>query len=128
MRSLQRKTEWSGSPREERGNTGGHRSPMHLIEIFLPLRDNQGAAFAASDFADIRKTLTEKFGGLTVFSRAPADGTEKERGRERHDELVVFEIMTDGLDRDWWSAYRQALERRFKQDRIVIRMSDVTLL
>jgi hypothetical protein len=101
---------------------------MHLIEIFLPLRDNQGAPFAASDFADIRKTLIEKFGGLTAFSRAPADGTDKERGRERDDELVIFEIMTDRLDRDWWSAYRQALERRFKQDRIIIRMSDVTLL
>jgi hypothetical protein len=101
---------------------------MHLIEIFLPLRDNQGAPFAAGDFADIRKILTEKFGGLTAFSRAPADGTEQERGRERHDELVVFEIMTDALERDWWSAYRQALERRFKQDRILIRMSDVALL
>jgi hypothetical protein len=49
---------------------------MHLIEIFLPLRDNQGFAFATSDFAGIRKTLTEKFGGLTAFSRVPADGTD----------------------------------------------------
>ena len=101
---------------------------MHLIEIFLPLRDNQGAPFAANEFAEIRRALTEKFGGLTAFSRAPADGTDKERGSERHDELVIFEIMTDTLDRNWWSTYRQALERRFRQDRILIRMSDVTLL
>ena len=80
---------------------------MHLIEIFLPLRDNEGSPFAASNYADIRNTLTEKFGGLTAFSRAPADGAEKEHGRERHDELIVIEIMTDALERDWWSAYRQ---------------------
>jgi hypothetical protein len=101
---------------------------MHLIEIFLPLRDNKGSAFASGDFADIRKTLTEQFGGLTAFSRAPADGADKEGGRERHDELVVFEVMTDAPDRGWWSAYRQNLERKFRQDRILIRMSEVTLL
>jgi hypothetical protein len=101
---------------------------MHLIEIFLPLRDNEGSPFAAGNYADIRKTLTEKFGGLTAFSRAPADGTDKEGGRERHDELVVFEVMTDAPERGWWSAYRKELERRFRQDRILIRMSEVTLL
>jgi hypothetical protein len=101
---------------------------MHLIEIFLPLRDNQGCAFAASDFADIRQTLTEKFGGLTAFSRVPADGTDKDGGQERRDELIVFEVMTDTLERGWWSTYRQDLERRFRQDRILIRMSDVSLL
>jgi hypothetical protein len=113
-----------------RGYTEGVNqvSRMHLIEIFLPLRDNEGSPFAASNYADIRKTLTEKFGGLTAFSRAPADGTDKEGGRERHDELAVFEVMTDAPERDWWSAYRKELERRFRQDRILIRMSDVTLL
>ena len=101
---------------------------MHLIEILLPLRDNQGVPFPASHFMEIKSALTEKFGGLTAFSRAPADGTDKEGGRERHDELVVFEVMTDAPERGWWSAYRKELERRFRQDRILIRMSDVTLL
>jgi hypothetical protein len=97
-----------------RGYTEGANqvSRMHLIEIFLPLRDNEGSPFAASNYADIRKALTEKFGGLTAFSRAPADGTDKEGGRERHDELMVFEVMTDASERDWWSAYRKELERR----------------
>jgi hypothetical protein len=36
--------------------------------------------------------------------------------------------MTDAPERGWWSAYRKELERRFRQDRILIRMSDVTLL
>jgi hypothetical protein len=101
---------------------------MHIIEIFLPLRDNEGSLFPASEFADIRKALTEKFGGLTAFSRVPADGTDKEGGRERHDELVVFEVMSEAPERGLWSAYRQELERRLRQDRILIRMFEVSLL
>lgn len=101
---------------------------MHLVEIFLPLYDNEGARFAPAQFAGIRKTLTDKFGGLTAFNRAPADGMEKRHGRARHDELIVLEIMTDRIDSDWWEAYRQRLEAIFRQDRILIRASDVTLL
>jgi hypothetical protein len=37
------------------------------------------------------------------------------------DEIVVFEVMASELDRDWWRAYRTALERRFRQDTIIIR-------
>ena len=101
---------------------------MHLIEILLPLCDNQGVRFAPSEFAAVRSTLIEKFGGLTSFNRAPADGTEKESGGERHDELIVFEIMTDTVDKAWWAAYREQLETTFRQDRILIRASDVFLL
>jgi hypothetical protein len=101
---------------------------MHLIEIFLPLQDNQGAPFAGDDRAQVREHLAEKFGGLTAFTRAPADGTEKDGGRERRELMVVFEVMTDQLDEDWWSTYRRELEDRFKQDRILIRASDTRLL
>ena len=101
---------------------------MHLIEIFLPLSDNEGKRFAAATFARVREELIDKFGGLTEFSRTPAEGTDTERGGERHDELVVFEIMTDELDRAWWTAYRRQLETTFRQDRILIRSSEVTVL
>ncbi|MEA2881286.1 MAG: hypothetical protein QOH32_505 [Bradyrhizobium sp.] len=101
---------------------------MHLIEIFLPLSDNDGVRFAAGTFVEVRRELTEKFGGLTAFSRAPAEGTDTEGGRARHDELVVFEVMTEQLDRAWWSAYRKQLEHTFRQQRILIRRSAVTVL
>ena len=101
---------------------------MHLVEIFLPLSDNDGKCFAPEVFARVRSELTEKFGGLTAFSRAPAEGTDTEAGRARHDELVVFEVMTEQLDRAWWSAYRSQLENTFRQQRILIRRSEVTVL
>jgi hypothetical protein len=101
---------------------------MHLIEIFLPLSDNDGKRVASDVFARVRSELTDKFGGLTAFSRAPVEGTDTEAGRARHDELVVFEVMTEQLDRAWWSAYRSKLENTFRQQRILIRRSEVTVL
>jgi hypothetical protein len=36
--------------------------------------------------------------------------------------------MTDTLDRPWWQGYRADLERRFRQDAIVVRASTVEML
>ena len=101
---------------------------MHLIEIFLPLTDNDGSPVAYAVFEKVRNTLTAKFGGLTAFVRAPAEGTEKHGPRERSDQLIVFEVMTDTLDARWWKACRSELEAAFRQDRILIRASAITLL
>src|SRR5687768_4274806 len=39
---------------------------MHLIQILLPVYDNDGKSFPASRYADVRRELTERFGGLTA--------------------------------------------------------------
>ena len=84
---------------------------MHLIEILLPLNDNEGRRFDADKFSDVRDTLTARFGGLTAFTRAPAQGTTRDGGKTVRDEIVVFEVMTETLDHAWWRSYRQQLER-----------------
>jgi hypothetical protein len=106
----------------------GQPRAMQLIEIFLPLSNNRGIRFGSQHYADVRDTLTNEFGGLTAFSRAPADGSEKTSGHERNDELIVFEVMVEELDRCWWSDYRRALEVKFEQDRILIRATHVAVL
>jgi hypothetical protein len=101
---------------------------MHLVEILLPLNDNSGRPFAAEKYAAVRQHLTERFGGLTAFTRSPAQGTTTGGGKTVHDEIVVFEVMTETLDAGWWRDYRLQLERDFRQDEIVVRASAVTLL
>ena len=101
---------------------------MHLIEIFLPLRDNEGARFGHAPFAKVREELVERFGGLTAFTRSPAEGLWDEGGGRSRDEIVIFEVMAETLERDWWRDYRQTLERRFRQDEVVIRTSAVERL
>jgi hypothetical protein len=79
---------------------------MHLVEILLPLNDNRGRPFGAETYAVVRQHLTERFGGLTAFTRSPAQGTTTGGGKTVHDEIVVFEVMTEMLDAEWWRNYR----------------------
>ncbi len=101
---------------------------MHLIQILLPLRDNEGQAFDSAAYGRVRSELAERFGGITTFTRAPAEGVWKEGGRTSRDDLVVFEIMAPSLDRAWWEGYRGELERRFRQEAIVVRAMRVDML
>lgn len=101
---------------------------MQLVEILLPLSDGQGRRFGADLFADVRQELIDHFGGVTAFTRSPAEGAWANDGRVEHDEIVIFEVMADWIDRSWWRGYRAGLERRFGQDEIVIRAREVERL
>jgi hypothetical protein len=97
-------------------------SDTHLVQLLLPLADNAGHRFPPSHYAAVRDELARRFGGVTAYSRVPAEGVweEGEGGRAR-DDIVVYEVMVDALDRAWWAGYRADLERRFAQDELVVR-------
>jgi hypothetical protein len=101
---------------------------MHLIQILLPLYDNAGNTFDEELFGKVRRELTERFGGLTAFTRAPAQGLWKDEGETKRDDIVVFEVMAEELDAGWWRGYRKILETEFRQDTIVIRAQTVVIL
>ena len=102
---------------------------MYLIQVLLPLQTNAGEAIPSATFQQVCTELTEKFGGLTAYSRAPADGMWQQDYRPPvRDQIVLFEIMAETLDRDWWSEYRQKLEGRFEQESIVVRAQEITSL
>lgn len=95
---------------------------MHLIQLFLPLYDNDGQAFAKPLFDTVRGELTERFGGVTAFVRSPAVGAwEDDSGDVQRDDVVLFEVMADHVDHGWWAAYRAQLEQRFQQDEVLVR-------
>ena len=98
---------------------------MYLVELLLPLSDNDGQAFGREAFERVRGELSKTFGGVTAFQRAPAEGVWKdESGEVNRDEVVIFEVMAKDLDRAWWAEYRRELERRFRQERLVVRATE----
>jgi hypothetical protein len=101
---------------------------MHLVQILLPLADNDGRRFAGEAYGRVRSELAEKFGGITSFTRAPAEGVWKEGGHTSRDDIAVFEVMTRDIDRAWWERYRATLEQRFDQEAIVVRALRVEML
>jgi hypothetical protein len=102
---------------------------MHLVQLLLPLRDNEGHAFSREQMDAVRRHLTETFGGVTAYLRAPAKGAWKDdEGDVARDDVVIVEVMADELDRGWWADYRRALEADFRQDEIVIRATPMERL
>ncbi|UCI10611.1 hypothetical protein [Mesorhizobium sp. B1-1-8] len=65
---------------------------------------------------------------MTAYLQAPAEGLWKDGGETDRDDIVVFEIMTPKVDVSDWQRRRSDLERRFRQDKIVVRYSKITLL
>jgi hypothetical protein len=103
-------------------------SRVYLVQILLPLFDNGGASFPPESYRRVQEELSQRYGGLTAFTRAPAEGHWLSDGKKSQDEIVVFEVMTEQLGRYWWAAYRRELETLFRQDQIVIRAQPIQLL
>jgi hypothetical protein len=94
---------------------------MHLIQMLLPLRDNAGRPYEDALFHTINASLVERFGGVTAFSRVPAKGTWLNADHVEKDDVIVVEVMTETLDRSWWTSFRRRLEGEMGQTEIVIR-------
>ena len=93
---------------------------MHLIQILLPLNDDEGRRFAAQAYERLARELTEKFGGATSFTRTPAEGRWKNKQTTEHEDIAVIEVMAETVEREWWADLRQRLEHEFNQE-VVIR-------
>ena len=93
----------------------------HLVQILLPICDNQGSKLAPDVYGQVRSELTERFGGLTAYTRAPAEGLWGTGDAVKRDDIVVLEVMVPVLDREWWHNYRKQMEQLFRQDQIVVR-------
>lgn len=101
---------------------------MHLVQILLPTADNAGRRFPQEQFEALRQELTNRFGGATVFSQAPAEGFWRDGDGTAKDLIVIFEVMCGPLDEDWWRERRALLEEEFRQEVVVIRVQDIRLL
>lgn len=102
---------------------------MHLIQLLLPLYDNSNVRFPREAFDHVRRELTDRFGGITAFLRSPGQGFWREsEGAVNRDDVVIFEVMAEELDRHWWAEYREELEERFRQIELVVRASAIERL
>lgn len=102
---------------------------MYLVQLLLPLCDNDGHPFPQSMYLRVRDDLAEQFGGITAYVRSPAEGlwTEGQGGAVR-DEIVIYEVMARELNRAWWVEFRVRMELLFRQESIVVRGSQIELL
>ena len=95
---------------------------MHLVQLFLPLYDNDGRVFPKAMFDEVRGQLAARFGGVTAYLRSPAVGAwEDDSGVVRRDDVILVEVMCEALERGWWKAFAASLAERFAQEEILVR-------
>jgi hypothetical protein len=102
---------------------------LQLVQILLPLTDNDGRAFAPGMFEALKDELAQRHGGVTAFVQAPAQGRWAPDGAVASEEdVVIFEVMVENLRADEWLARRRELERRFDQEHVIIRHMEIGLI
>ena len=100
-----------------------------LIELFIPLLDANGNPFPEDWHRGISDQLNERFGGVTIYQRAPATGMWKQsKEHTETDKLVIFEVIADELELAYWKPFKKQLEEQFVQESILIRSSAVQIL
>lgn len=102
---------------------------MHLVQILLPLYDNGGTPIPQLQFRRVSQEMADRFGGLTAFTRAPAEGVWKEGGQKTsHDEIVVFEVIRTISTGPGGRAIARSWSGGFRQEVIVIRAQAIEQL
>lgn len=102
---------------------------MYLMQIFVPIRDNEGNPFDQRRFTDLRDELTERFGGVTIYARTPAQGIWKPSdGSAQTDQMVIYEVIFDELEMPYWKGLKFSLETAFSQQQILMRHSNVNII
>ena len=101
---------------------------MHWIQILLPVRDNEGKPVGPHLFEEVAWKLSKKFGGITAYNRAPAEGRWETSGKTQHDDVLVVEVMVAALDKTWWRDFRTQLELTFRQTQVIVRAQAIELL
>ena len=101
---------------------------MHLVQILLPRADNDGRPFSREDFDRVKQELASRFQGVTAYLQAPAEGLWRQGAESDSDEIVIFEVMVEEVDLEDWRSRRDQLERRFRQERVIIRYMPLALV
>ena len=92
---------------------------QHLVQVLLPLHRQDGSDVPAEQFARVRTELTERFGGVTAYTRSPATGLWKNTEDDiERDQVIMIEVVVEVFDREWWEQYREQLEQRFGQEEV----------
>jgi hypothetical protein len=66
---------------------------------------------------------------LTAHTLTPASGLWRSPdGDLLYDDLIVYEVIAERVERTWWSGYRKTLQQRFDQEALVVRTNEISLL
>lgn len=94
--------------------------------MLLPVARGAHGNASATTLRDVTRELGHTFGGLTAYSRAPAQGRWRhDGGGEERDDLVVVEGMVERVEPESWSSFRSRWAAGLGQDELVVRCWEI---
>ena len=97
------------------------------VEIFVPI-PRAGEHHARQVFEALKTDLAKRYGGVTSYAQAPAEGLWADGEGLDVDRIVVLEVMVDQLDLEAWAKIKADLEKELGQDEILIRSKRIQRL
>ena len=68
---------------------------MYLVQILLPLSDNDGRRFPRTEFDRIKSELADRYSGVTAYLQAPAEGLWQHDAGHEHDDTAEHQSRGD---------------------------------
>ena len=97
-----------------------------LIQLFIPLFDEKGNQFPDQYYTKLNFELKERFGGVTIYNRCPVTGLWKEdEEKTAQDQLLVYEVLINTIENDYWQGIKSRLEKQFKQAELLVLMTKI---
>ncbi|MFD0941497.1 inorganic diphosphatase [Pedobacter boryungensis] len=108
-------------------NSKRNGEPSKRIELFIPVYNKKGKPFPKKYYTNLHQKLTDKFGGLTMYSRVPVIGFWKENTANTVKEnIIVYEVLATEIDDKFWSKLKKWILKTFAQEEIIIHISSVS--
>lgn len=102
---------------------------MYLMQIFVPYGNSADGALREEPYMNLKQELTDRFGGVTVYSRAPVKGIWKPApGQQEADDMIIYEVLLGKPDMSYWSSLKSRLEYIFQQQEILMRYYTVSIV
>ncbi|KQM77849.1 hypothetical protein ASE74_15725 [Pedobacter sp. Leaf216] len=96
-----------------------------LVQLFIPITES---SIFNRTLQKLQKSLTEKFGGLSLYTRQPIKGIWQDGNQTEYDKLIVVEVMTAHFNAPYWKEIKSNLEKTLHQKEIIIRHYKVSTL
>ena len=96
-------------------------SGLFVLLILLPRAENGANPFAGQEFDPWKQAPARRFEGITAYLQAPAEGIWRGSTQAGRDDIFIFEVMTEEVDLPDWRRRQAELERRFRQEKVIVR-------
>jgi hypothetical protein len=94
---------------------------MRLVQILLPLYKESSRKIPRSTFRRAASELAKVYGGVTAYTRSPAEGLWRRGSKIDHDAVIIYEVMLRSINKRQWAERRRRYEKAFGQKQIVVR-------